>query len=123
MIENVVVNKESGQFFVEFIDGDVLSCPVKDIVELQDIIFNKTHTPVDAEDITPIFIRIRYKATVLNRPNIRATFKKSIIYSALPEILVQYDFDFERVLEIVELLNTQDLMKFLMFECSVEELL
>ena len=41
MIENVVVTKKSGQFFVEFIDGDVLSCPVKDIVELQDIIFNK----------------------------------------------------------------------------------
>jgi len=114
---------KNNKFYVEFIDGDVYSCTVKEINKLKDIILDKTSVAVESNDLVPIFVRIKTKSCVSGQTRPTVTIKNEIIFAALPELLVRYDFDYEHILEIVELLSIQDLLKVLTFEDNVENLL
>ena len=122
-MDNITVTKKNNKFYVEFIDGDVYSCTVKEINKLKDIILDKTSVAVESNDLVPIFVRIKTKSCVSGQTRPTVTIKNEIIFSALPELLVRYDFDYEHILEIVELLSIQDLLKVLTFEDNVENLL
>lgn len=118
-MDNITVTKKNNKFYVEFIDGDVYSCTVKEINKLKDIILDKTSVAVESNDLVPIFVRIKTKSRVSGQTRPTVT----INFAALPELLVRYDFDYEHILEIVELLSIQDLLKVLTFEDNVENLL
>ncbi|OKZ77862.1 MAG: hypothetical protein BHW01_03260 [Clostridium sp. 27_14] len=122
-MDNITVTKKNNKFYVEFIDGDVYSCTVKEINKLKDIILEKTSVAVESNDLVPIFVRIKTKACISAQIKPTVAIKNEIIFVALPELLVRYDFDYEHILEIIELLNIQDLLKVLTFEDNVENLL
>ena len=123
MINDILVTKKDRQFTVKFINGDVFTCPVRDIEDLRDIIFDKTKVAIDLESLAPIFVRARFSKNISNRSVYRTTIERYIVFSGLPKIITDFDFNLDKILEILELLNTQDLIKFLTLKCSIDELL
>ena len=91
-MDNITVTKKNNKFYVEFIDRDVYSCTVKEINKLKDIILDKTSVAVESNDLVPIFVRIKTKSCVSGQTRPTVTIKNEIIFAALPELLVRYDY-------------------------------
>ena len=79
-MDNITVTKKNNKFYVEFIDGDVYSCTVKEINKLKDIILDKTSVAVESNDLVPIFVRIKTKSCVSGQTRPTVTIKNEIIY-------------------------------------------
>lgn len=78
-MDNITVTKKNNKFYVEFIDGDVYSCTVKEINKLKDIILDKTSVAVESNDLVPIFVRIKTKSCVSGQTRPTVTIKNEII--------------------------------------------
>ena len=74
------LTKKNNKFYVEFIDGDVYSCTVKEINKLKDIILDKTSVAVESNDLVPIFVRIKTKSCVSGQTRPTVTIKNEIIF-------------------------------------------
>ena len=110
--------KDRRYYVVSFVDGDAIKCKASVINKVAEQIPYTT-----PEEIAPLVVRVKSKSTKFSTGRF-AKMHISIddMGETLEKLLVEYDYDYDRVREIIEQLNVQEVEELFNSKDPVETL-
>lgn len=119
-MNNDIEVKKDGRFYeVSFIDGDIIRCNREVVRKVAKMIPDTT-----PEEIAPLVVRVKSKSTKFDAERPLSTMKVSTeaIGEGLGKLLFAYDYDYDRVREIIEELTVQEVEEVFNSEDPVQAL-
>lgn len=110
--------KDRRYYVVSFVDGDNIRCKVSVINKVAEQIPDTT-----PEEIAPLVVRVKSKATKFSTGrSAKMNITIDGIGETLGKLLAEYDYDYDRIREIIELLTVQEVEELFNSENPVETL-
>lgn len=110
--------KDRRYYVVSFVDGDNIRCKASLINKVAEQIPDTT-----PEEIAPLVVRVKSKATKFSTGrSAKMNITIDSIGETLGKLLVAYDYDYDRIREIIELLTVQEVEELFNSENPVETL-
>lgn len=105
MNNDIEVKKDGRYYEVAFVDGDIIKCKCEVVRKVAKMIPDTT-----PEEIAPLVVRVKSKSTKFDAERPLSTMKVSTetIGEGLGKLLAAYDYDYDRVREIIEELTVQE---------------
>lgn len=110
--------KDRRYYVVSFVDGDNIRCKASLINKVAEQIPDTT-----PEEIAPLVVRVKSKATKFSTGrSAKMNITIDSIGETLGKLLGAYDYDYDRIREIIELLTVQEVEELFNSEDPVETL-
>ncbi len=106
MNNEIEVKKDGRYYEVAFVDGDIIKCKCEVVRKVAKMISDTT-----PEEIAPLVVRVKSKSIKFDAERPLSTMKVSTeaIGEGLAKLLAAYDYDYDRVREIIEELTVQEI--------------